>query len=140
MNFTLKNKLILLKAKDYASRIEGVSEFNLAFMKDERLHILREKVSEVIAYSFEEKGREYIYPVNSDSLVYDIGSLWQGESKCSLLFDNNVEISFAVKDQQDFIKSVFYLNETFDALLIFNNRFIYITDDEYMVRVFNIFI
>lgn len=140
MNCTLRNKIILLKAKDYASRIEGVSDFNLAFMKDERQHILRDKVSKVIAYSFEQKGREYLYPVNSDSLLYDIVSRWPAESQCSLLFDSNVEISFAVKDQQDFIKSVFSLNGSYDALLTFKNRFIYITDDEYMVRVFDIFI
>jgi len=140
MNNTLKNKLTLLKAKDYASRVEGVAEFNLSFMKYERLSILRQKVSEIIAFSFEQEGLEYAHPVNNDSLASDIVSMWQRERKCSLLFDGNVEISFDVKERQTFVKSIFNLNKNCDAMFIFKDRFIYISDDEYAVKVFDVFI
>lgn len=133
----MKNKIMLLRAKEYASKIEGTSEYHLSLMSDDKLCLVREKISDFISCSIDEKTFRHSHPINADSFSAEISAMWPEEHHCSLLFDGYVAISFNVEERQKFISSIFHINRTYDAALIFNHQLIYISDEEYGVGVYN---
>ncbi|MBN3192790.1 hypothetical protein H4F64_21705 [Pectobacterium brasiliense] len=139
MNSNLKEKSLIIKAKCYAINVKGIGECHFSIASEEELSFYKEKMSEIMSYSFTDWVFEISHPVDIDDLIFKMLEVFCLSEKfnCFLIFDGVVKINVDVENCYDFLKSIFSIHHTYDLTLFFPHRLIHVSDDEYTVKFFD---
>ena len=142
MKTNLKDKLNLIKAKNYASKIDGVSSFNISFLHENEFVWHREKLMEINKIDNIIKKKVFNLPIKRNVLVREVESTLnvKKDTICNLFYYENICISFCVENFSNFILSLFKINRTYDFSLTLTSpdRVIVLSDNEYDIHLYNI--
>lgn len=142
MKTNLKNKLNLIKAKNYASKIDGVSSFNISFLHENEFVWHRERLMEINKIDNIIKKKVFNLPIKRNVLVREVESILnvKKDTICNLFYYENICISFCVENFSNFILSLFKINRTYDFSLALTSpdRVIVLSDNEYDIHLYNI--
>ena len=138
MNNTLKEKLLLVRAKKYANAINGINRYSISLLRNDDFSWHRQELRK--SYSLDHKGEIiYNHPIKINDLIESIMTLLNIKSIffCYLLFEGEVCISVNGNDFYNFLMSIFKLEGSYNASLIFTNpdRVLNINDNEYDVDI-----
>ena len=142
MKTNLKDKLNLIKAKNYASKIDGVSSFNISFLHENEFVWYRERLMEINKIDNIIKKKVFNLPIKRNVLVREVESILnvKKDTICNLFYYENICISFCVENFSNFILSLFKINRTYDFSLTLTSpdRVIVLSDNEYDIHLYNI--
>lgn len=142
MKTNLKNKLNLIKAKNYASKIDGVSSFNISFLHENEFVWHREKLMEINKIDNIIKKKVFNLPINRNVLMREVETILnvKKDTICNMFYYGDVCISFYIENFSDFLLSLFSINRTYDFSLALTSpdRVIVLSDNEYDIHLYYI--
>lgn len=142
MKTILKDKLNLFRARDYATKLDGVSSFNVSLLHDNEFIWHRKMLIEINKIDNEIKKIFFNLPINRNVLAREVESILniKKDIMCNMFYSGNVSISFYVESFSDFILSLFSINRTYGFSLVFTSpdRVIALSDNEYDIHLYYI--
>lgn len=142
--FTMINKieakLLMLRARKFADKLEGLELFSISLLDNDDFFWHRDKLK--IANTIDDKNHRVCLeqPVEIDKLIITITSLLGVDKQfsCLLIYEGRCGVFVRGNDFHSFLVSAFRLNRTFDLSLIFEfpDRVISISDNEYNVDIY----
>ncbi|MBI0037823.1 hypothetical protein H3T61_06250 [Gilliamella sp. B14384H2] len=142
MKTSLKDKLNLFRARDYATKLNGISSFNVSLLHDNEFIWHRKMLIEINKIDNDIKKIFFNLPINRNVLAREVESILniKKDIMCNMFYSGNVSISFYVESFSDFILSLFSINRTYDFSLVFTSpdRVIALSDNEYDIHLYYI--
>ncbi|EGN3009122.1 hypothetical protein ACUVOY_005157 [Escherichia coli] len=142
MKISLEDKLNLIRAKDYASQLNGVTSFDVSFLRKNDFMWHREMLMAINKTDNIIERRVFNLPLNINDLARDVESTLNVKKDilCNIFYNGDVCISLHVENFSNFILSLFSINETYDLSLAFTfpDRLIVLSDNEYDVQLYYI--
>ena len=142
MKISLKDKLNLFRAKDYATKLDGISSFNISFLHDNEFIWHRKMLMEINKIDNIIKKKVFNLPINRNVLVSEVESILNIKKDiiCNMFYYGDICISFYVENFSNFILSLFSINKTYDFSLAFTSpdRVIALSDNEYDIYLYYI--
>ncbi|TBR63340.1 MULTISPECIES: hypothetical protein [unclassified Escherichia] len=136
----IEEKLILLRAKKFTDNLEGLESFSISLLGNDIFLWHRDELK--MANAIDNKNERVLFkqPVAEDKLINAVISLLNIDKifLCWLVYEDRCGIFIRGNDFKLFLASVFRLNNSYDASLIFESpdRVISISDNEYDVDIF----
>lgn len=142
MKTSLKDKLNLFRARDYATKLDGVSSFNVSLLHDNEFIWHRKMLKEINKIDNDIKKIFFNLPINRNILAREVESILniKKDIMCNMFYSGDVSIFFYVESFSDFILSLFSINRTYDFSLAFTSpdRVIVLSDNEYDIHLYYI--
>lgn len=137
----IEEKLLLLRAKKFADKLEGLESFSISLLGKDVFLWHRDELK--AANSIDNKDERVCFkqPVAEDKIISAVISLLKIDKQffCWLVYEGRCGIFVRGSDFHLFLASIFRLNHTYDVSLIFKSpdRVIAISDNEYDVDIYH---
>ncbi|KLU14469.1 MULTISPECIES: hypothetical protein [Xenorhabdus] len=140
MNSRLEEKLLLLRARKYIDKIQGINNIVISLDNGKEFQWHR-KICNSILKGNEKPEYKLDLPINKEDVYsYVQSEIHIGESNnYYMFFEGLVIISFTIVNLRDFLYSHFSLNKTFDISVLSLNpmKIIVISEEEYELSIFD---
>ncbi|HCX7737452.1 TPA: hypothetical protein OZ634_004952, partial [Escherichia coli] len=109
MKISLEDKLNLIRAKDYASKLNGVTSFDVSFLRKNDFMWHREMLMAINKTDNIIERRVFNLPLNINDLARDVESTLNVKKDilCNIFYNGDVCISLHVENFLNFILSLF---------------------------------
>lgn len=142
MKISLKEKLNLTKAKNYVSKLNGISSFNISFLNENEFIWHRKMLMEINKIDNNIKKKVFNLPINRNVLMREVETILnvKKDTICNMFYYGDVCISFYIENFSDFLLSLFSINRTYDFSLALTSpdRVIVLSDNENDIHLYYI--